>query len=160
MAKNKRAAERRRRKALKRAERRRRRSEAPPPRSGVDGFELMRKTIEPWLDEVEAAPPCSSAVAERFAAASDDLAATLATGAEEARDALEEWPDDERTRELRTLLLELAGEAERDAAKWCAFEERLSALVEQAGHHVHLDEGKLVAGDEHDDSSTVDDIPY
>ena len=130
------------------------------PESRESGFELMREQLEPWLEEVEAAPICSSAIVEHFAAASDEIAGTLAMYAEEARDALEEWPDDERTRELRTLLMELAGEAERDAAKWCAIEQRLSALVEQPGRHLHLDEGKLIAADEHEDSSIVDEIPY
>ena len=160
MAKNKRIAERRRRKALKRAQRGRRRTDAGPTRPPEDALALMRDKRDSLLDEWEADENCSSATAANLAEACAEIAGTLTMRAEDARAERDDWPDDERTRDLRALLTELAAEAERDAAKWAALESRLDALAGRADRHVHLEDGELVAADRDREPTTVINIPY
>jgi len=116
------------------------------PVEGSASLDRVAELFEPWPDEVRGAP-CSMAVAEQFAGASDEIAETLATYAEEACEALDDWPDDARTRELRRLLIQLAEEAARDAAKWSALEGRLARLAKKVTTHVHLDEGALISAE-------------
>jgi hypothetical protein len=170
MARNKRAEARKRKKARKRAERERRQTQTPT--GTLPTFREMRQAAgramdslvdeDGWFDEPDDdEEECSLEVAEYFASASDEVAGALAMHAEDAARALAEWPDDARTAELRTALLELVGAADRDAERWRSIRARFATLRAGATRHVHLLDGKLITSPSRkEEDRTADEIPY
>lgn len=170
MARNKTAAQRRARKARKRAEKKRRqaaRTQIPSVaaiRRQAAAF-LGEQVVEDdmaWLDDDFEVEPCSAATAEGFAEDCEGWASSMEHRALHARDALDRWPEDARTAELRLVLREYAREVAEGAGRLRALAARLEVLAAREADHVHLVGGALVAPPQTRDEEDValDDIPY